>query len=29
MALARASKVGPAVKGRNFYSPDRVEITYR
>jgi len=28
-ALAERIEVGPAVKGRNFYSPDRVKVTYR
>lgn len=28
-ALAERIEVGPAVKGRNFYSPERVRVTYR
>jgi hypothetical protein len=28
-ALAERSEVGPAVKGRNFYVPERVKVTYR
>jgi hypothetical protein len=28
-ALAERIEVGPAVKGRNFYSPERVKVTYR
>ena len=28
-ALAERIEVGPAMKGPNFYGPDRVEITYR
>jgi hypothetical protein len=28
-ALAECIEVGPAVKGRNFYVPGRVNITYR
>jgi len=28
-ALAERIEVGPAVKGRNFYVPERVEVTYR
>jgi hypothetical protein len=28
-ALAERVEVGSAVRGRNFYSPDRVEVTYR
>ena len=28
-ALAECIEVGPAVKGRNFYSPERVRVTYR
>ena len=27
-ALAERIEVGPAVKGRNFYSPERVKVTY-
>ena len=28
-ALAERIEVGPAVRGRNFYVPDRVKVTYR
>jgi site-specific DNA recombinase len=28
-ALADRIEVGPAVKGRNFYAPERVKVTYR
>jgi site-specific DNA recombinase len=28
-ALAERVEVGPAVRGRNFYSPERVRVTYR
>ena len=28
-ALAERIEVGPAVKGRNFYSPERVKVAYR
>jgi hypothetical protein len=28
-ALAERIEVGPGVRGRNFYSRDRVEVTYR
>ena len=28
-ALAERIEVGAAVKGRNFYSPERVKVTYR
>ena len=28
-AVAEGIEVGPSVKGRNFYSPDRVRVTYR
>jgi len=28
-ALAERIEVGPAVKGRNFYSPDRVKLAHR
>jgi hypothetical protein len=28
-ALAERIEVGPAVKGRNFYAPERVKVTYR
>jgi hypothetical protein len=28
-ALAERVEVGPAVRGRNFYSPERVKVTYR
>lgn len=28
-ALAEHVEVLPAIKGRNFYSPERVRITYR
>ena len=27
-ALAARIEVGPAVKGRNFYSPERAKVTY-
>lgn len=28
-ALAERIEVGPAVKGRNYYSPERVKVTHR
>jgi hypothetical protein len=28
-ALAERIEVGPAVRGRNFYVPERVKVTYR
>jgi hypothetical protein len=28
-ALAERIEVQPALKGRNFYSPERVKVTYR
>ena len=28
-ALAERIEVGPAIRGRNFYSPERVKVTYR
>jgi hypothetical protein len=28
-ALAKEIKVWPALRGRNFYSPDRVKVEYR
>jgi hypothetical protein len=28
-ALAERIEVGPAVRGKNFYVPERVKVTYR